>query len=134
MIDDEPDVLMLCRVNLELAGHQVLEASNGVAGLKLALGERPDVIVLDVMLPELDGLSVLAALTSEASTRDVPVILLTARTQLEDRRAAWRAGCAEYLTKPFSPVELVHLAERAYGMSVAERSMRRHDELAQLGG
>ncbi len=125
---------MLCRVNLELAGHQVLEASNGVAGLKLALGERPDVIVLDVMLPELDGLSVLAALTSEASTRDVPVILLTARTQLEDRRAAWRAGCAEYLTKPFSPVELVHLAERAYGMSVAERSMRRHDELAQLGG
>lgn len=125
---------MLCRVNLELAGHQVLEASNGVAGLKLALGERPDVIVLDVMLPELDGLSVLAALTSEASTRDVPVILLTARTQLEDRRAAWRAGCAEYLTKPFSPVELVHLAERAYGMSVAERSMHRQDELAQLGG
>lgn len=131
VIDDEPDVLMLCRVNLELAGHQVLEASNGEAGLELALGERPDVIVLDVM-PELDGLSVLAALTSEASTRDLPVILLTARTQLEDRRAAWRAGCAEYLTKPFSPVELVHVAERAYGMSVAERSMRRRDELAQL--
>lgn len=134
VIDDEPDVLMLCRVNLELAGHQVLEAANGEAGLDLALHERPDVIVLDLMLPKLDGLSVLAALTSDEATRDLPVILLTAKTQMEDRRAAWRAGCAEYLTKPFSPVELVRIAERAYGMSVAERSLHSQEELAQLRG
>ena len=57
VIDDEPDVLMLCRVNLELAGHEVIEANNGEAGLELALRERPDVVVLDVMLPKMDGIS-----------------------------------------------------------------------------
>ena len=133
VIDDEPDVLMLCRVNLELAGHEVLEASNGEAGLELALHERPDVVVLDVMLPKIDGISVLGTLAKDDQTRDVPVILLTAKTQLEDRRAGWRAGCSEYLTKPFSPVDLVGIAERAQAMSTGERSRRRQRELTQLG-
>lgn len=133
VIDDEPDVLMLCRVNLELAGHEVVEASNGEDGLELALAERPDAIVLDLMLPKLDGISVLEALRSDEQTRDVPVILLTAKTQREDRRAAWRAGCTEYLTKPFSPVELVKIAERAAEMSASECSDRRERELELLG-
>jgi DNA-binding response OmpR family regulator len=94
VIDDEPDVLMLCRVNLELAGHEVIEAANGETGLELALREQPDVVVLDVMLPKLDGISVLGTLTNDEQTRDLPVILLTAKTQLEDRRAGWRAGAA----------------------------------------
>ena len=71
VIDDEPDVLMLCRVNLELAGHEVIEATNGEAGLELALQERPDVVVLDVMLPRMDGISVLGSIcllyTSDAA-------------------------------------------------------------------
>ena len=134
VIDDEPDVLMLCRVNLELAGHEVVEASNGEDGLELALAQRPDAVVLDVMLPKLDGISVLETLAGNEQTRDVPVILLTAKTQLKDRRAAWRAGCTEYLTKPFSPVDLVKVAEHAAGMSAAERSDRRERELALLGG
>ena len=129
VIDDEPDVLMLCRVNLELAGHEVIEATNGEAGLELALRERPDVVVLDVMLPRMDGISVLGTLANDELTRDVPVILLTAKTQLEDRRA----GCSEYLTKPFSPVDLVGIAERASATSALERSHRRTRELAQLG-
>ena len=133
VIDDEPDVLMLCRVNLKLAGHEVIEATNGEAGLELALRERPDVVVLDVMLPTMDGISVLGTLANDEQTRDVPVILLTAKTQLEDRRAGWRAGCTEYLTKPFSPVDLVGIAERASAMSTLERSHRRQRELAQLG-
>jgi len=102
VIDDEPDVLMLRRVNLELAGHEVIEATNGEAGLELALRERPDVVVLDVMLPKSDGISVLGTLANDEQTRGLPVILLTAKTQLEDRRAGWRAGCNECLTKPFS--------------------------------
>jgi DNA-binding response OmpR family regulator len=134
VIDDEPDVLMLCRVNLELAGHEVLEASNGQMGLELALSEHPDAVVLDLMLPKLDGISVLESLATEEQTRDLPVILLTAKTQREDRRAAWRAGCTEYLTKPFSPVDLVKIAERAAGMTAAERSNRRERELELLGG
>jgi DNA-binding response OmpR family regulator len=120
-------------VNLELAGHEVIEASNGEAGLELALRERPDVVVLDVMLPKMDGISVLGTLANGAQTRQVPVILLTAKTQLEDRKAGWRAGCAEYMTKPFSPVDLVGIAERAREMSTTERSLRREKELAQLG-
>ena len=134
VVDDEPDVLMLCRVNLELAGHEVVEASNGEDGLELALAERPDAVVLDLMLPKLDGISVLEALAGREETRHVPVILLTAKTQREDRRAAWAAGCTEYLTKPFSPVDLVKIAERAAEMSAAERSDRRERELALLGG
>ena len=133
VVDDEPDVLMLCRVNLELAGHEVIEATNGEAGLELALRECPDVVVLDVMLPRMDGISVLETLANDELTRDVPVILLTAKTQLEDRRAGWRAGCSEYLTKPFSPVDLVGIAERASATSALERSHRRRRELAQLG-
>lgn len=134
VIDDEPDVLMLCRVNLESAGHQVVEATTGEAGLELAARERPDVVVLDVMLPRMDGLSVLGRLTEDDRTRDVPVILLTAKRQLEDRRAGWQAGCADYMTKPFSPVELVGIAERACDLSAAERSMRTEQELARLAG
>jgi DNA-binding response OmpR family regulator len=120
-------------VNLELAGHKVIEATNGEAGLELALRERPDVVVLDVMLPKMDGISVLGTIANDEQTRDVPVILLTAKTQLEDRRAGWRAGCTEYLTKPFSPVDLVGIAERASAMSAIERSHRQQRELAQLG-
>jgi two-component system, OmpR family, response regulator RpaA len=133
VIDDEPDVLMLCRVNLQLAGHEVVEASNGKAGLELARTLEPDVVVLDVMLPKVDGLTVLHELASSESTRHIPVIMLTAKTQLEDRRKAWRAGCSEYLTKPFSPIELVELVGRAPTMSSQERSEHRERALASLG-
>lgn len=133
VIDDEPDVLLLCRVNLQLAGHEVLEAANGRAGLELARTLEPDVVVLDIMLPNLDGLTVLLELASSEATRHIPVIMLTAKTQLEDRRKAWRAGCVEYLTKPFSPIELVELVGRAGGMSSEERSERRQRALASLG-
>ncbi len=134
VIDDEPDVLMLCRMNLERAGHEVLEASNGHDGLELAQRERPDVVVLDVMLPTIDGLAVLDDLARDHATRDVPVILLTAKTHREDRRAAWVAGCAGYMTKPFSPIELVGLVDRTHRMSKKERSARREQALMGLSG
>jgi two-component system response regulator RpaA len=133
VIDDEPDVLMLCRVNLELAGHEVVEASNGKDGLELARDVWPDVVILDIMLPNIDGLTVLSELAAAEATSQIPVIMLTAKTQLEDRRRAWRAGCTEYLTKPFSPIELVELVGRAGGMSTEERSERRLQALASLG-
>ncbi|HLA93646.1 MAG TPA: response regulator, partial [Actinomycetota bacterium] len=112
MIDDEPDVLMLCRVNLELAGHEVVSAASGEVGLELARSERPDVVVLDVMLPVRDGFQVIGDLSSEQNLADVPVILLTAKTLVEDRLAGWRAGCTEFVSKPFSPSELVELVGR----------------------
>lgn len=132
VIDDEPDVLLLCRVNLEIAGHEVLEAPNGEDGLRLAMHERPDVILLDLMLPTIDGLSVLEDLGGHEGTRDTPVILLTAKAQLEDRIAGWRAGCTEYVTKPFSPVDLAQTVDRVVEMSPDERRSRRRLELEQL--
>jgi DNA-binding response OmpR family regulator len=132
VIDDEPDVLLLCRVNLEIAGHEVLEAGNGEQGLELALSRGPDVIVLDVMLPAKDGLEVLGELRSDHRTSGTPVILLTAKAQAEDRLAGWRAGCTEYVTKPFSPVTLARIVEGIAEMPLAERRARRDAELARL--
>ena len=132
VIDDEPDVLLLCRVNLELAGHEVLEAPSGELGLELALNERPDLIVLDLMLPVRDGLSVLEDLLSDPRTHGTPVVLLTAKTQLRDRLAGWRAGCAEYLTKPFSPAALTETVERVIGLPLAERRARSEREVERL--
>lgn len=132
VIDDEPDVLLLCRVNFEIAGHEVLEALDGEHGLDLAFAQVPDVIVLDVMLPSRDGLSVLGELQGDDRTRGTPVILLTAKTQTQDRRAGWEAGCSEYVTKPFSPVALARTVDRVVGTPPAERLARRDRELARL--
>jgi DNA-binding response OmpR family regulator len=132
VIDDEPDVLLLCRVNFEIAGHEVLEAADGERGLDLAFAEAPDVIVLDVMLPQRDGLSVLGELREDERTRGTPVILLTAKTQAQDERAGWEAGCSEYVTKPFSPVALTQTVDRVAGMPPTERRARRERELVRL--
>lgn len=103
VIDDEPDVLELCRLNLSFEGHEVLEAPDGPQGLECAVRERPDVILLDVMLPHGDGISLLGELKRRRETSRIPVILLTARARLEDQIRGWEAGAALYVTKPFSP-------------------------------
>lgn len=132
VIDDEPDVLFLCRVNLEHAGHEVLEALTGERGIELATADRPDLIVLDVMLPRLDGLSVLKALAAHPQTQDTPVVLLTARVQAEDQLRGWRAGCCDYITKPFSPLGLTEAVERVHAMTPDERREQREQALARL--
>lgn len=132
VIDDEPDVLLVCRVNLQVAGHDVLEAPDGESGLQLALERDPEVIVLDVMLPGRDGLSILGDLSKDERTVETPVILLTAKTQDEDVLAGWQAGCTEYVTKPFVPADLVATIDRVARMSTSERRERRELELARL--
>src|SRR3954454_4054505 len=98
VVDDEPDILLLCRVNFEFAGHEVLQTDNADAALDMASSEQPDLIVLDVMLPNRDGLSILEQLSEQPQTRDVPVVLLTAKTQEQDRLKGYQAGAAEYIT------------------------------------
>ena len=132
VIDDEPDILLLCRVNLGFAGHEVLEAPDGERGMELAMRDRPDLIVLDVMLPALDGLSLLRMLRERPETSETPVILLTARAQLDDQTRGWEAGCAEYVTKPFSPVELASIVARARETTPQDRQLRRDQALADL--
>lgn len=134
MIDDDPDVLLLCRVNLEHAGHKVLEASDGDRGMELALTRQPDLIVLDVTLPRIDGLSVLRELRIRPDTAEIPVILLTARAQRTERVLGWEAGCVGYVTKPFLPDDLVVLVAEIHALSPGERRLRRVQALAGLQG
>jgi DNA-binding response OmpR family regulator len=134
VIDDEPDVLLLCRVNLQYAGHEVVEAPDAERGLQLATSTSPDLILLDVMLPERDGLSLLRELTEHPVTAGVPVVLLTAKAQIDDQLRGWRAGCSEYVTKPFSPGELSDLLESILTMTTEQRRQRRERAIDDLAG
>ncbi|HEU4569822.1 MAG TPA: response regulator transcription factor [Gemmatimonadales bacterium] len=106
VVDDEPDITALVAYHLAKAGHRVSTASNGPDALKAAREERPDIVILDVMLPGLSGYDVLEELRRREETRDVGVILLTARREEPDRIRGLSLGADDYLTKPFSPHEL----------------------------
>ena len=104
VIDDEPDVLLLCRVNLQHRRHQASEAEDGEHGIADAVNLlRPDAIVLDLMLPNLDGYQVLRELRADERTRDLPVLVLTAKVQMEDHRRCLELGADAFLTKPSDP-------------------------------
>jgi DNA-binding response OmpR family regulator len=106
VVDDEQDILDLVRFRLEHDGYRVLTASDGQMGLTLAQAEHPDLCILDVMMPKLSGLEVLAHLRADPSTADTRVILLTARGQDADVDRGFELGANDYVTKPFSPKEL----------------------------
>jgi two-component system phosphate regulon response regulator PhoB len=106
VVDDEPDITALVAYHLAKAGYRVSTAARGPEALKAATEERPDVIILDLMLPGMSGYDVLAELRAKPETRDIGVILLTARKQEADRIRGLTLGADDYLTKPFSPAEL----------------------------
>jgi DNA-binding response OmpR family regulator len=132
VVDDEPDVLLLCRVNLQHAGHEVSEAGDGALAIELAREELPDAIVLDLMLPQVSGYQVLAALRDDEATRDIPVCVLTAKAQLEDKIRCWQEGASEFMTKPFSPAVLTETLEALIDMAPGERSERRAQTVRKL--
>ena len=109
VIDDESPIRLLCRVNLEAEGMEVLEAADGPSGLDTARAERPDVILLDVMMPGLDGWRVAEELLDDNRTEAIPIVFLTARAELRDRARGIDLGGVDYVTKPFNPVELAPL-------------------------
>ena len=105
--DDDPDILDLLTLNLECHGYQVYAASDGEEARQMALTVVPDLIVLDVMMPKLDGLEVLAILKAHPETRDIPVVMLTAKASDSDVWQGWQAGADYYITKPFDLDELM---------------------------
>jgi two-component system, OmpR family, alkaline phosphatase synthesis response regulator PhoP len=111
VIDDEMSIRMLCRVNLAASGMEVLEAPDGDSGLELARRERPDLILLDVMMPRRDGWSVARTLGEDPQTRDIPIVFLTARADAADRRRGQELGGVGYVVKPFDPVGIGQLVE-----------------------
>ena len=109
--DDDPDMLTILRINLEAEGYAVEEAADGQEAWDLARTLHPDMVVLDVMMPGIDGIDVLTRMRTDPGTRDIPIVLLTAKTTDEDVWAGWRAGADYYLTKPFQLDELLHFIE-----------------------
>lgn len=109
--DDDPDILELLAFNLKAEGFEVLEASDGAEAWAMARNAAPDLVVLDVMMPERDGLDVLASLKAHPRTRDIPVVLLTAKATDAEVWQGWRAGADYYITKPFNLDELLHFLE-----------------------
>jgi len=104
--DDDPLIRELIQFRLERSGYEVVTAENGDDALRLALERRPDLVVLDVMMPGLNGYEVTRRLRADEETSRVPIILLTARVQEADVAQGFEAGADDYLTKPFSPQEL----------------------------
>jgi len=131
VVDDEPRMVRLVRMNLELEGYQVAEAGSGIEALEKVRDDLPDLVVLDVMMPEMDGFETLEHLR-EIST--VPVIMLTVRGDEEDRIRGLELGADDYVTKPFSPRELASriravLRRAAMPSPVAKTSIRIDDRL-----
>ncbi len=135
VVDDEPDVLLLCRLTLEAEGYRVIEATDGEAALARLVEEVPDVVVLDVTLPARDGRQVLEAVRADPRTRDVRVVLTAAPVQDEDPVQGWSSDAAEYVTKPFSPLCLVRILEDVLATDPGEEAERRQlvrDKLTSL--
>jgi DNA-binding response OmpR family regulator len=133
IIDDEAPIRLLCKVNLEAEGIDVLEAGDGVTGLEVARSERPDAILLDVMMPGLDGWNVAEQLLADESTSAIPIIFLTARADLRDRVRGMDAGGLDYITKPFNPLELASIVRQIVdAVERGEREQLRSERIAEL--
>jgi CheY-like chemotaxis protein len=110
--DDDPVILRLIQVNLELEGYDVVTANNGQEAVDKATAEHPDLVILDIMMPRLDGYQACEKLKSSDETKDIPVIFLSAKAQQGDIEKGESFGVAAYLTKPFDPTELLEVVEQ----------------------
>lgn len=107
VVDDDPVIQKLLQVNFEMEGYSVITAGDGEEGLAKAQAEHPAAVVLDVMMPKMDGLEVARRLKADPDTQGIPIILLSAKAQQADIQAGTATGAEEYLTKPFDPLELL---------------------------
>ena len=107
VVDDDPVIQRLLQVNFEMEDYTVITAGDGVEGLERARKEKPDIVLLDIMMPKMNGLEVCAALKGDPKTNGIPVILLSAKAQSADLQAGSDTGADDYVTKPFDPLELL---------------------------
>jgi two-component system phosphate regulon response regulator PhoB len=126
VVDDEPDAVELVEFNLKGAGYQVSTASDGEEALRKAREQVPDLIVLDVMLPEVDGLEVCKILRRDGTTASIPIIMLTAKAGEVDRVLGLELGADDYITKPFSPREMVLRVKRLLRSTAPENEKADH--------
>ena len=138
IIDDDVDTLRLVGLMLQRQGYQITAAANGEQGLAKAFEEKPDVILLDVMMPDLDGYEVTRRLRKSPTTKDIPILMFTAKTQLDDKVTGFEAGADDYLTKPTHPAELqahIHaLLARKNPKKTAEKDTALHEHKGRVIG
>jgi two-component system alkaline phosphatase synthesis response regulator PhoP/two-component system response regulator VicR len=127
VVDDEKPIVRLVQVNLEHAGYEVVTAYDGKEALEKVEQEKPDLIILDVMMPQMDGFEVMQRLQANPKTRDIPVIMLTAKAQDADVFRGWQSGVTLYLTKPFSPFELISFVRRIFRSLEEEEVEKRYE-------
>lgn len=111
VVDDDPVIQNLLRVNFEMEGYEVIIASDGVEGLERVRNDHPHVVVCDIMMPRMDGLTVAREMKADPATAHIPILLLSAKAQQADVRAGEDAGADEYVTKPFDPLSLLERVE-----------------------
>jgi len=131
--DDEPEVLDLLRMMLEWEGYGVLDAADGLQALETARHQCPDLILLDVRMPNMSGLHVLDKLQADPTTAGIPVIMLSVVTTYPEVRTALQRGAIAYLSKPFEFKEMAHLVERVLSTSQAARQVLREQALQNIG-
>jgi DNA-binding response OmpR family regulator len=133
VVDDEPSMRLLCSINLKLAGFEVSEAADGAEALVCAQAGGVDLVLLDVMMPDIGGHEVLRRLSEDERTRGLPVVFLSARTDRDDLRAAYELGAVDYVTKPFDPIALAARVDEILGrVGRGEIESYRRARLAEL--
>ncbi len=113
IVDDETHIVKIIAYKLRGAGYDIASAADGVEALEAVRADRPDLILLDIMMPRMDGYETLEHLKGDPATRDIPVFLLTVKSKEADRQRGWQLGCDDYITKPFSPGKLLERIEQA---------------------
>ena len=111
VVEDEPNIIKLISFILKSSGYEVVEAEIGAVGLKKAKAEKPDMIILDVMMPKMDGFEVAKKLKADPATRNIPILMLSSKAQFEDKMKGIDSGATDYITKPFDREELLQKIE-----------------------
>ncbi len=132
IVDDDPMVTRLVRINLELEDFEVIEAWDGKTAIEIIKDNTPDLLLLDIMMPQMDGWEILKRVREDLAIKDLPIVILTAKVQDEDIARGWRMGADGYIVKPFNPVSLAEALRQVLSSTPEERKERRSQEMARL--
>lgn len=132
VVDDEKELVKLITFHMTISGYDVLSAKNGIEALEVCQRELPDLIILDIMLPRIDGWEVCRRLRQDPRTRNIPVIMLSALSELNDKLKGFNLGIDDYVTKPFSPRELVVRVKRVLARTASQVSITKNIKLGTL--
>ena len=133
-VDDDPLVTKLVKINLELNDYIVDEAWDGDSAVRILEKNTPDLMVLDLMMPRMDGWDILKMVREREDLKDLPIILLTAKVHDEDLIRGWEMGADDYITKPFNPIRLSDHVKAVLASTPEERQAKRRRELVKLTG